>query len=202
MKNDINFTYLFGSPIWNYDIVSIDKNILKDYILNLKNKDNGRVFSNSGGGWQSHSISLDTPEFKPFYSTITNVMNSCFKELNGKTDKYKVVIEDCWANVNTKSSFNWPHIHEGFLSMVYYVEADEDTGDIQFLHPSKLQSKNWNFKMFNHENITSTDASWKFHPITNRCLIFPSWLEHKVNVNNTNKTRISISLNTKLEKIL
>ena len=121
MKNDINFTYLFGSPIWNYDITSIDKNILKNYIINLKSKDNGRVFSNRGTGWQSHSIPLDTPEFKPFYSTITNVMNSCFKELNGKTDKYKVVIEDCWANVNTKGSFNWPHIHEGFLSMVYYV---------------------------------------------------------------------------------
>ena len=51
MKNDINFTYLFGSPIWNYDITSIDKNILKNYIINLKSKDNGRVFSNSGGGW-------------------------------------------------------------------------------------------------------------------------------------------------------
>ena len=92
MKNDINFTYLFGSPIWNYDITSIDKNILKNYIINLKSKDNGRVFSNSGTGWQSHSIPLDTPEFKPFYSTITNVMNSCFKELNGKTDKYKVFV--------------------------------------------------------------------------------------------------------------
>ena len=202
MKNDINFTYLFGSPIWNYDITSIDKNILKNYILNLKNKDNGRVFSNSGGGWQSHSISLDTPEFKPFYSTITNVMNSCFKELNGKTDKYKVVIEDCWANVNTKGSFNWPHVHDGFLSLVYYVEADEDTGDIQFIHPSKLQSAKWDYTMFNNEHITSTDASWIFHPITSRCLVFPSWLEHKVNVNNTNKTRISISLNTELKKIL
>ena len=202
MKNDINFTYLFGSPIWNYDITSIDKNILKNYIINLKSKDNGRVFSNSGTGWQSHSIPLDTPEFKPFYSTITTVMNSCFKELNGKTDKYKVVIEDCWANVNTKGAFNWPHIHEGFLSMVYYVEADEDTGDIQFSHPSKLQSIKWDYTMFNNEHVTCTDSSWLFHPITNRCLVFPSWLEHKVNVNNTNKMRISISLNTKLEKIL
>tara|TARA_Y100001954_G_scaffold165511_1_gene175638 strand:- start:266 stop:877 length:612 start_codon:yes stop_codon:yes gene_type:complete len=203
MKSDINFTYLFGSPIWNYDIVSIDRNVLKNYILDLKNKDiKGRVLSNSGGGWQSHNIPFNTPEFKPFYFTITNVMNSCYKELNGKADKYKVVIQDCWANVNKKGSFNWSHVHDGFLSMVYYVEADEDTGDIQFLHPSKLQSLNWDFNMFNHENITSTDAGWKFSPVTNRCLIFPSWLEHKVNVNNTNKTRISISLNTKLEKIL
>ena len=203
MKSDINFTYLFGSPIWNYDIVSIDRNVLKNYILDLKNKDiKGRVLSNSGGGWQSHNIPLNTPEFKSFYSAITNVMNSCFRELNGKADKYKVVIQDCWANVNEKGSFNWSHMHDGFLSMVYYVEADEDTGDIQFLHPSKLQSLNWDFNMFNHENITSTDAGWRFSPVTNRCLIFPSWLEHKVNVNNTNKTRISISLNTKLEKIL
>ena len=202
MKSDVNFTYLFGSPIWNYDIVSIDRNVLKNYILDLKNKDiNGRVFSNSGG-WQSNIIPLNTPEFKEFYSVIEKIMNSCFEELNGKTDKYKVVLEDCWANVNTKGSFNWPHVHDGFLSMVYYVEADEDTGDIQFLHPTKLQSLNWNFEMFNHDYITSADAGWKFSPVTNRCLIFPSWLEHKVNVNNTNKTRISISLNTKLEKIL
>tara|TARA_B100000497_G_C7628302_1_gene377557 strand:+ start:538 stop:1146 length:609 start_codon:yes stop_codon:yes gene_type:complete len=202
MKTDINFTELFGSPIWHYNITSIDRNVLKNYILNLKSKDTGRVLSNSGGGWQSNSIPFDTPEFKEFYSVIKKIMNSCFKELNGKTNKYKVVIDECWANVNTKGSFNWSHIHDGFLSMVYYVEADEDTGDIQFGHPSKLQSINWDYSMFYNDHITSTDASWKFNPVTNRCIVFPSWLEHKVNVNNTNKTRISISLNTKLEEIL
>ena len=202
MKTDTNFTYLFGSPIWQYYITSIDNNILKNYILNLKDKDNGRVLSNSGGGWQSHPIPLDTQEFKSFYSLIKNQLNICFAELNGKTNQYQVVIDDCWANVNTKGSFNWPHIHDGFLSIVYYVEADEDTGDIQFEHPSKIQLVNWNYKMFNNGHITATDASWLFKPFTNRCYVFPSWLEHKVNVNNTNKTRISISLNTRLEKIL
>ena len=35
MKNDINFTYLFGSPIWNYDITSIDKNICSHISSNI-----------------------------------------------------------------------------------------------------------------------------------------------------------------------
>ena len=48
MKPDTNFTYLFGSPLWNYDITSIDRNVLKNYILDLKSKDKGRVLSNSG----------------------------------------------------------------------------------------------------------------------------------------------------------
>ncbi len=190
---------LFGSPIWHYNITSIDNNALKNYIIDWKNHGESRFISNVNG-WQSNDIPLDSQVFQKFFYNAQSILNSSFDELGGRTNEYKVVMDNCWANINTKGSFNWGHTHDGFLSLVYYVQADEDTGNIQFLHPSPLYQKNWDSSCFNNSS-TSTNSEWVFEPKTSRCLVFPSWLEHRVDVNNTEKIRISISLNSRLEKI-
>ena len=135
-----NYTSIFDSPVWSFDTL-LDNIKIKDYILHLKENDKGRTITNNGG-WQSNNLHLQIPELKDFFFTISNLLNDCFIELGGKSN-YKVKINDCWANVNNKGDFNWPHTHEGFLSIVYYVQADDDTGDLKFNHPSKLQQTQW-----------------------------------------------------------
>ena len=191
-----NYTSIFDSPVWSFDTL-LDNIKIKDYILHLKENDKGRTITNNGG-WQSNNLHLQIPELKDFFFTISNLLNDCFIELGGKSN-YKVKINDCWANVNNKGDFNWPHTHEGFLSIVYYVQADDDTGDLKFNHPSKLQQTQWqSWKWGEFNNSTPIAHSWVFKPFTNRCYIFPSWLEHLVHVNDTNKTRISLSLNSSI----
>ena len=57
----------------------------------------------------------------------------------------------------------------------------------------------WKDEWFTGES-TTTSPSWNLAPKTNRCYVFPSWLEHKVYMNETDKTRISIALNTTIVK--
>ena len=127
MQSMKHFTSLFDSPIWSHDHAGIEQDKLKDYLLYLKSKDKGRVVSNSQG-WQSNPLHLQTPELQQFFQAILIDLNYYYKEIKGHTDKYEVMIDQAWANVNTTGAFNWPHAHTGFLSVVYYVEADEDTG--------------------------------------------------------------------------
>ena len=200
MQSMKHFTSLFDAPIWSHDHAGVEEDKLKDFILDLKSKDKGRIVSNNQG-WQSNPLHLQTPELQQFFQAVLIDLNYYYKSVKGHTDKYEVMIEQAWANVNTTGAFNWPHAHTGFLSVVYYVEADEDTGMLRFIHPSILMRNEWQSQWFKHENTSCTASSWNFTPKTNRCFIFPSWLEHLVDINNTSKTRISIALNTTIVKV-
>ena len=72
-------------------------------------------------------------------------------------------------------------------------------GHIIFKHPAPTMSIEWQDDWFNKTSST-TAPSWRLAPKTGRCFIFPSWLEHKVDINKTDKTRISIALNTSVVK--
>ena len=55
----------------------------------------------------------------------------------------------------------------------------------------------WNTKWFNETSLYSSSAPvWKVPPEISRFYVFPSWLKHSVEMNNTNKTRISVAINS------
>lgn len=198
METMRHFISLFDCPIWAHDHAGIDNDKLKQFITTYQSTQKGRRVSNSGG-YQSNSLYLQTPELQDFFQTILIDLDYYYKEVGGKPDTHQVAIESCWFNINGKNTFNWPHVHDGYLSVVYYVEADEDTGLISFKHPANRMDLDWKDEWFNGTSAT-TAATWNLAPKTGRCYIFPSWLEHKVHMNETDKTRISIALNTKVVK--
>ena len=198
METMRHFISLFDCPVWAHDHAGIDNDKLKNFINKYTETNQGRLVSNNGG-YQSNSLHLQTPELQDFFQSIIIDLNYYYKQVGGRPDIYEVSIEDCWFGINGKNSFNWPHIHNGYLSVVYYVEADEDTGHIIFKHPAPTMSIEWHDDWFNKTSST-TAPSWRLAPKTGRCFIFPSWLEHKVDINTTDKTRISIALNTSVVK--
>ena len=198
METIKQFTSLFECPIWIHDQSDIDNNKLKEYILSVqKNDPKGREVSNVSG-WQSDFQYPQTPEFIQFFSQVLVDLNYYFEQLDGNTEKYEVKIEDCWFNINHKNTYNKPHNHTGYLSLVYYVEAAEDSGHIAFHHPAEHLKMNWQSNWFKSNSVSANVSNWIMPPKTNRCYIFPGWLVHSVNMNTTNNTRISIALNTSI----
>ena len=193
-----HFISLFDCPIFTHDHASIDNNKLKEYILSVqKNNPKGRKVSNVEG-WQSDFQDTQTPELQQFFSQVLVDLNNYFEQLDGNTEKYKVTITDCWFNINHKNTYNRPHNHTGYLSLVYYVEAAEDSGHIMFHHPAEQSQAGSNLGYFKSNNVPANAGNWSMPPKTSRCYIFPSWLVHSVNMNTTNNTRISIALNANI----
>ena len=107
-----------------------------------------------------------------------------------------VKITSMWSIVNKKDSFNERHHHgNSDLSAAYYVCADEDSGDIVFYDPRQSF-------MFSHPDavkVNDLNAQVKsISPKSGRLVLFPSYLEHSVNPNNSSKKRIVISFNISL----
>jgi uncharacterized protein (TIGR02466 family) len=102
-----------------------------------------------------------------------------------------------WINVNRPGNFNTLHSHPGcFLSATYYVKVPPDMqgGEIYFRDPRGPA-----VAMYETPGI---DLPWvgngggiPFKPETGHLLLFPSWLEHRVEAFGGSGERISIAFN-------
>jgi uncharacterized protein (TIGR02466 family) len=102
---------------------------------------------------------------------------------------------DLWFNVSSYGNYQEFHRHAGsHFSMVYYVTAPKESGDIIF------QSAETNTDMFPLPVTEVTDASCKtcvYQPEVSALLLFRSNLLHMVKQNKSDENRISISANFK-----
>jgi len=123
-----------------------------------------------------------------FYQSMPKPFNSNKRIYENKNRKSWEVW--AWANVNEPGSENREHVHTGyFMSGVAYFRS-EGTGMIEFI------PQNYLYK--------TTHVDWPYHsnchyePVDGDILMFPSYLLHKVERNNSNKQRISMAFNATL----
>ena len=105
---------------------------------------------------------------------------------------YNFLVKESWVNICEKGGFQFEHQHLPFLlSGVYYYKASGDEGDIQFTSPNPWLDRNT--YPFGHDKVF-------YKPVTGRLIIFPSYLQHLVKINNTEHQRISLSFNIEVTK--
>lgn len=188
----INLEYVFPTPIWS-KIVNIEIEDIKNYILEEKEKSSGRSLSNMGG-WQSNDYdmqSLKNTPLKDFNLILLKTLHLCFDDY-GST--LKPSIGNMWFNVNPPGAYNTTHIHtNAFLSGVFYIDCDENSGDIIFERNSAEQYVLGTQIPKSVSKLSS--AHWKYEPVPKKLIIFPAWLPHYVMPNKSNNDRISISFN-------
>jgi len=190
---------LFSVPILR-TILNLNLNSIKNFCDTLKNSHHGRQKSNMGG-WQSFDF-VDKIEN---VSSLKDAILLRIKELasiyNFKKD-IKFKIGSIWVNYNYKNNYNMKHIHpDCIFSGVFYLECDElNPAKITFFHPAyDLLGYDWHEHLY--EGFTEKNSPlWFFNPEPNQLILFPSWLQHQVDYNPSDKVRISISFNIVQEK--
>ncbi len=197
MKTD-NFN-LFSSFVKKY-YLNVDNQSLINYSYNIKNTDSGVIKSNANG-WQSKNLENNNDiNFSQLLLSIDYCCRDYFFYVGVNCEQWGPKIDGIWANINSKYSYNHKHLHTGFCSGVYYVKTDGDEGDIRFCNPSAAKQMSWTGYYFREPFNESNASEWRFAPNKGELYIFPSWLEHYVDMNTTDKDRISYSFNVKIEK--
>jgi len=185
---------LFSVPFLNTKL-DLNLNELTNFCLEVKEKDTGRVFTNSGG-WQSNNLNVKPDILE---QAIIDNVKKLQKEYCLK-DEAQSVIESMWININEKGDSNSKHIHPGCIfSGVFYVQCDEENpAKIVFYNPAyDLIQYDWKNPLYKNYNENNSSI-WYFNPKPNGLMLFPSWLQHSVENNPSIKTRISISFNIQL----
>jgi len=179
----------FPSVIWSAVIHQIDNTEAKRWAYQKMKQDRGRVISNYKG-YQSNDIAPgECLEIDKLVAYLDTEINACAKQVGlPELELYNI-----WVNINPTGSYNHLHHHVGsVLSGVYYIDATPEQGNIQF-------ERNDGAEYHIPENIdkatyyTSTRASYASK--TGGLYIFPGWLKHSVQGNNTTTDRISVSFN-------
>ena len=180
----------FPTNIYAKD-VQLDNNLLTQQIMNWSKVDEG-VKKTNMNGWHSPTTMHQKEEYAPLIRELYNMMFEVWKE---EWLDRKPLLGNMWANINYSGGYNRPHIHPNSLfSGVYYVKTQDNCGNlvvndprpgIQTTMPSRVKGR------------PPKDLWREAHiaPYTGRIIMFPAWLWHAVENNNSNDTRISVSFN-------
>jgi len=188
-------TAVWASKIDNYERIN---NEMFNYIINLQKKDPVGLIKSNFKGWHSKDFNLKDEQPKIFVEAIKKNINISLNDMDWDVTKQSVNIKSMWAIINEQAAWNQKHHHSNSdLSAAYYVSAHENCGDIVFYDPRPAP-------VYKHpipkspNNLNATVNSIK--PEAGMLVLFPSYLEHSVNPNMSDKKRIVISFNINLEK--
>jgi len=197
-KDSSNLNLLFSTPVWislipNYEEVN---NKMYNYIKNLQTKDPEGVKKSNIHGWHSNNFDLDIEEPKFFINAISSSLNEAFNDMSWDVKSHKVKVTSMWSVVNVKNSHNSRHIHSNnYISAAYYVKAPKKAGDIVFHDPRSAAV--YHKPKVKEANILNSTI-FKVEPKEGLLALFPSYLHHSVETNQSNEERIVISFNINL----
>ena len=143
-------------------------------------------------GWHSETNMHEMPQFKSLVDELFKMQFEIFKE---EWLDREPRLGNMWANINPPGGYNRPHIHANSLfSGVYYIKAPANSGKLVCNDPRPgVQTV-----MPTRKKGQPPKHLWRevhLEPKVNRIIMFPSWLWHNVEPNESNDIRISVSFN-------
>jgi len=180
----------FPTNVYGKDI-QLDNNKLAQDIINWSNQDPG-VAKTNVKGWHSTTDMASKPEYQPLVNELMIMSKDIFKE---EWLDREPVLGNMWANINPKEGSNQPHIHPNSLfSGVYYVKSNPQAGRLKIYDPRPgIQMVMPIRKEGQPPKHLWRDAN--LDPVTGRLIMFPAWLWHAVEPNQSDELRISVSFN-------
>ncbi|MEO1249049.1 MAG: TIGR02466 family protein [Pseudomonadota bacterium] len=189
----------FHTPVWSREVVEhqrINAEILA--ILDKLEKDTPSISRSNVGGWHSPDNLHHREDMAEIRRIIGRTCVGCATFMEFDFDNFELVITEMWLNKNGPGDFNRAHIHpNAILSGAYYVSAPEGSGNIEFYDPvpARLMTT---YPIKTNKPINAQAAEYAARD--GLLLIFPSWLQHAVQPNRSDKPRVSMSFNVSFRR--
>ena len=188
----MNRELYFATPVYVKDIGTPEFNTqLEQNIINWSRQDKG-VQKTNVNGWHSPTDMHLKPEYKMLVDLLHQAQHFIY---NDELLDNEPFLGNMWANINPPGGYNRAHTHPNSLwSGVYYVKAPINSGHLKVEDPKP----SINISRPRRKQGQLPKHLWNevhFEPIAGRLIMFPSWLNHCVDTNQSNDIRISVSFN-------
>jgi len=165
---------------------------LLELAYQMKKKDPDGVANTNVNGWQSPNIVQNLDEFEEINRRIIQVCQRI-----GESQHFSpnlIYRHQAWVNISPSGASNSIHYHANcHFSGVYYISLQEpDCGSIFFRDP-RVASRMLTYPTDKATDFTTSEV--RMRPEEGRLYVFPGWLEHGVEINQSAADRISISFN-------
>jgi len=182
----------FPPPIYIADIKhpTLNKDLEKD-IIAWSNQDKGVTRTNVKG-WHSTTDMHLRPEYKNLVDMLYEAQRTIYDQEHLDSEPF---LGNMWANINPPGGMNRSHQHPNSLwSGVYYVKAPKNCGHLKVDDPRNSASM-IRPKQKPGQLPPRLYRETHYEPKDGRLIMFPSWLLHCVDPNESNEIRISVSFN-------
>ena len=197
-KRVTDLNLVFSTPLWT-SVISNYKEINKkmlNYINNLRMNNPKGTYKSNILGWHSENFNLNDDEPKFFINSLGSTINELFNDMGWDLIKNESKVTGMWSIINPTNASNARHIHaNNFISAVYYINAPTKCGDILFYDP---RSANVIRKPITSSLNNINAQVVNITPKEGLLALFPSYIHHSVEMNNSNEERIIISFNIDL----
>ena len=190
----------FSTPVWTskIDDYQASNEKIYNYIKELQKTDQKGLIKSNIKGWHSSDFDLKNSNVVNFINLISPNINQVINDMDWNVKNQTVRITGMWAIINLGGASNSRHHHgNNDISAAYYVRAPKDCGEIVFYDPRPAP-------VFSHPISTASNSLNamvnSIKPVEGGLVLFPSYLDHSVNPNLSNKERVVISFNIKLIK--
>ena len=155
------------------------------------NKDKG-IRRTNVKGWHSTTNMANLPEYRKLVNMLFACQKTIYDQEHYESEPY---LGNMWANVNPPGGMNRAHQHPNSLwSGVYYIKAPKNCGNLKIDDP-RSSAAMCRPRQKEGEKPSRLFREIQYEPIAGRCIMFPSWLMHCVDPNESNDIRISVSFN-------
>ena len=185
--------YFFPTIIYIKDLPNVNElnQYLEKHILDWSNQDKG-VSKTNVNGWHSQTDMNQRKEYEPLIQELFQMQNEIIEEEHLDIEPR---LGNMWANINPPGGYNQSHLHPNSLfSGAYYVKGQPNSGRLSLMDPRPGVQQ----CMPNRKPGNLPRELWRetyYDPIPGRFIMFPSWMWHKVEPNQSNDIRISVSFN-------
>lgn len=110
---------------------------------------------------------------------------------------------ETWLNLNLPDTHHARHEHFGcFMGGVFWLSAPEKSGNFIIFDPVCVREQNITQYLFakSDGNTEHNTPRYTIIPEAGKMVMFPSWLQHQVQSNQSNEDRISIAFNVYMVK--
>ena len=183
---------LFPTPVYIADIKhpTLNQDLERDIIAWSK-EDKGITRTNVKG-WHSTTDMHERPEFKNLVNMLYACQKTVYEQEYYESEPY---LGNMWANINPPGGSNRAHQHPNSLwSGVYWIKTPKNCGQLKIDDPRSVAC----MTRPKQKDGKKPDRLWReshYEPVAGRCIMFPSWLMHAVDPNESNDVRISVSFN-------
>lgn len=195
MESNSYIHNIFPSPIACYEVPLTFSNIITSF-YNIEMRQNSPTVADYGVRSKSSYV-LNDPLYNHFSSYILNQVSSFGSEVLGY-DYSEYKFTQSWISIKRPNEEHIRHTHpnSAISGVFYFGEVSTETPGITFHKPLNYSLEN-QISLRRNNSITPYNAE-EFHIQTypGLLIIFPSWLQHSVPKNNSDKNRYSLAFNS------
>jgi uncharacterized protein (TIGR02466 family) len=184
----------FPTPIFVHNFEGDELNIIQSEISSALSDILASIHSSPWGDNVSTTFErnekndIDAFKLYQFKSALLAAVKVYAEKINYPTTDFKLI--ESWFNVCKNGQFQYDHTHStAHISGCYYYDTNELDGNIRFANPNPII----HIGRFPADKIEIEAVTYA--PKVGRLLLFPGWLTHRVGVNNTSHSRISVAFN-------